>query len=193
MKHKMTLGPCELCPDCDGHRRVVCLCVPRNVDDEAEMVGAVGCPECCGDGDHWCPTCMGNGAIPRKVACTCDENCDEPCSACNRPTVQAARAAYRMGRKDARRYMDKSLGAARTDTNTVDSLAAVLWSAARGATLPSRFDDLSDKQQTKLRMVIREALTLMGDAVRRHLDEAPDEPVSIFDRQYEDPCALGHE
>ena len=77
MKHKMALGPCEVCPDCDGHKRVVCSCVPRNVDDVAEMVGAVGCPECDGDGDHWCPTCMGVGAVPRKIACTCDENCDE--------------------------------------------------------------------------------------------------------------------
>lgn len=31
MKHKMTLGPCEVCPDCDGHKRVVCSCAPRNV------------------------------------------------------------------------------------------------------------------------------------------------------------------
>lgn len=180
MKHKMTLGPAQICPDCDGHCRVICDCVPRDpcVPVE-ELVGDVGCPECDGDGDHWCPTCHGNGAILRQFACTCDENCDEPCKACNRPTAQAARTAYRMGRKDARRYVDRSLGEANADSGTVDSLAELLWSVARGAALPSQFEDLAEKQQTKLRMVVRRALTLMGDAVRRHLDECPDEPVSF--------------
>jgi len=118
MKHKMTLGPCEVCPDCDGHKRVVCSCVPRNVDNVAEMVGAVGCPECGGDGDHWCPTCMGNGAIPRKVACTCDENCDEPCRACNRPTVLAARVTPEMRAAVLAELRERTLDAAHTTKGT---------------------------------------------------------------------------
>jgi len=204
MKHKMTLGPCEVCPDCDGHKRVVCSCVPRNVDDVAEMVGAVGCPECDGDGDHWCPMCMGNGAVPRKIACICDENCDEPCRACNRPTVQAARTAYRMGRKDARRYAARSTGEAHVDSQTVERIAALIWTATRRAALPSQYDDLCDREQTKLRMVAQEALSAVGAALLRALDEAPEEPVhiesiaraaemSIFDVEHDDPCALGHE
>ena len=84
-----------------------------------------------------------------------------------------------MGRKDARRYMDRSFGEARTDSATVDALASMLWTAARGATLPSQFDDLADKQQTKLRIVVREVLTKVVEAARRHLDECPDEPVSF--------------
>lgn len=84
-----------------------------------------------------------------------------------------------MGRKDARRYMDSSFGKARTDSATVDALAALLWTAARGATLPSQFEDLEDKQQTKLRMVVREVMTRIVEAARRHLDTCPDEPVSF--------------
>jgi len=180
MKHKKEIGPAQICPECDGHCRVICGCVPRDPCLPAEeLVGAVGCPECDGDGDHWCPTCNGNGAILRQFACTCDENCDEPCQACNRPTVQAARTAYRMGRKDARRYVDRSLGEANVDSGTVDGLAELLWSVARGATLPSQFEDLAEKQQTKLRMVVRRALALIGDAVKRHLDECPSEPISF--------------
>jgi len=109
-----------------------------------------------------------------------------------------------MGRKDARRYMDRSFGEARTDSITVDALASMLWTAARGATLPSQFEDLADKQQTKLRIVVREVLTRVVAAARRYLDECPDEPISveavaraaemsIFDVEHEDPCALGHE
>lgn len=181
MKHKMTLGPAQICPECDGNCRVICECVPRDPHlPVEEMVGEVGCPACDGDGDHWCPTCMGNGAIPRKYACTCDENCDDPCKACKkRPTVQAARTAYRMGRQDARRHMDRSFGEARTDSVTVDALASMLWTAARGATLPLQFEDLADKQQTKLRIVVRETMTRIVGAARRHLDECPDEPVSF--------------
>ena len=84
-----------------------------------------------------------------------------------------------MGRKDARRYVDRSLGEANVDSGTVDSIAELLWSVARGAALPSQFADLAERQQTKLRMVVRLALALMGEAVRRHLDECPDEPVSF--------------
>lgn len=205
MKHKRTLGSAQICPDCDGHKRVICECVPSDPCLPVEgLVGEVGCPACDGDGDHWCPACMGNGAILRKPECTCDEHCDEPCQACNRPTVQAARTAYHMGRKDARRYMDRSFGEVRTDSITVDALASMLWAAARGATLPSQFEDLADKQQTKLRMVVREGLSRIVEAARRHIDECPDEPVnieaiaraaemSIFEFEYEDPCALGHE
>lgn len=180
MKHKMTFGPAQICPECDGHGRVICECVPRDPClPVEEMVGEVGCPECDGDGDHWCPVCMGNGAILRQHACTCDEYCDEPCKACNRPTIQAARAAYRMGRKDARRYMDRSFGEVGTDSATIDAIASMLWTAARGATLPSSFEDLADKQQTKLRIVVREAMTRIIEAAQRHLDECPDEPASF--------------
>ncbi|MFQ5340000.1 MAG: hypothetical protein ACE5F6_00480 [Anaerolineae bacterium] len=179
MKHKMTLGPAQICPECDGHYRVICECVPRDPHlPVEEMVGEVGCPECDGDGDHWCPVCMGNGAI-RNPVCTCDENCDEPCKLCNRPTVQAARTAYHMGRKDARRYMDRSFGEACTDSATVGALASMLWTASRGATLPSQFDDLADKQQAKLHMVVREAMARIVEAARRRLDKYPDEPVNF--------------
>lgn len=84
-----------------------------------------------------------------------------------------------MGRADARRYMDRSFGEASADSATVDALASMLWTAARGATLPSQFEDLGDRQQTKLRMVVREVMTRIVDAARRHLDECPDEPVSF--------------
>lgn len=177
MKHKMTLGPCEVCPDCDGHKRVVCSCVPRNVDDVAEMVGAVGCPECDGDGDHWCPTCMGNGAVPRKIACTCDENCDEPCRACNRPTVQAARTAYRMGRKDARRYAARSTGEAHVDSQMVERIAKMIWSLNNGGFIV--YEDIGKTCQIKMRMIAQETLSTVGTALLRALDEAPEEPVNI--------------
>jgi hypothetical protein len=75
--------------------------------------------------------------------------------------------------------MNRSFGEARTDIATVDALASMLWSAARGATLPSQFEDLGDRQQTKLRMVVREVMTQIVEAVRRHLDECPDEPASF--------------
>ena len=141
-------------------------------------MGEVGCPECDGDGDYWCPTCMGNGAVLRKPACTCDENCDEPCRACNRPTVQAARTAYRMGRKDARRYMDRSFGEARTDSATVDAMASLLWSAY-GDDEQDPFEVIGEHRKTKLRLVVREAMSRIVEAARRHLDECPDEPVSF--------------
>ena len=179
MKHKMTLGPAQICPECNGHKRVVCNCVPHDADDVAEMVGAVGCPSCAGDGDHWCPTCMGNGAIPRKRACTCDENCDDPCRACNRPIVQAAMAAYRMGRKDARRYAARSTSESHVDSQTVERIATLIWTATRGATLPSQYGDLCDREQARLRMVAQKALSAVGEALLRALDEAPEEPVNI--------------
>ena len=179
MKHKMTLGPCKVCPDCGGHARVVCACVPRNVLDVAEMIGDVGCPDCDGDGDHWCPNCCGTGAVPRNFMCTCDENCDEPCKACNRPTVQAARAGYRMGRKDARRYAARSTGEAHVDSQTVERIATLIWTMTRRATLPSQYDDLCDREKIKLRMVAQEALSAVGAALLRALDKAPEEPVSI--------------
>lgn len=203
MKHKMTLGPAQICPDCDGHKRVICECVPRDPHFPVEeMVGAVGCPACNGDGDHWCPTCMGNGAIPRKTQCTCDENCDDPCPACNRPTVRSARTAYRMGRKDARRYVSRSVGEAHVDSQTVERFARMLWSTEHGDS--TLFEDLGSRMQVKYRMIVQEMLSTVGAAVLRHLDEAPDEPVcieaiaraaemSIFDLEHEDPCALGYE
>jgi anti-sigma regulatory factor (Ser/Thr protein kinase) len=75
--------------------------------------------------------------------------------------------------------MDRSFGESRTDSATVDTLASMLWSAARGATRPSQFADLCDREQTKLRMAVREAMTWIVDAARRHLDECPSEPVSF--------------
>lgn len=204
MKHPMTLGSCEICPDCDGHKRVICECVTRDPSAPVEeLVGAVGCPSCDGDGDHWCPTCMGNGAVPRDWQCACDEHCDDPpCPACNAPTVQAARTAYRMGRKDARRYVSQSVGAAHTDSQTVKRLAAMAHSIAEGDAI--LFEDLSKTNQTKLKMMVQEMLSAIGAAVLRHLDAAPKDPVSfeaianaaevsIFDSKHEDPCALGHE
>jgi len=177
MKHPMTLGYAQICPECDGHKRVICDCVPHDVDDVAEMVGAVGCPSCDGDGDHWCPACMGNGAIPRKPSCTCDENCDEPCQLCNRPTVRAARTAYRLGRKDARRYIVRVIGGAHTDSQTVDRFAKMIWSLNGGDNVV--FEDLSQTCQTKMKMIAQEMLSTIGAAVTRGLDKAPDEPVNI--------------
>jgi len=109
-----------------------------------------------------------------------------------------------MGRKDARRYAARSTGEAHVDSQTVERIAALIWTATRQATLPSQYDDLCDRERTKLRIVAQEALSAVGAALLRALDEAPDEPVnieaiaraaemSIFDVEYEDPCALGHE
>ena len=203
MLHPMTLGPCEICPGCDGHKRVVCECVTRDPCAPVEdLVGVVGCPACDGDGDHWCPTCMGNGAVTRKLSCTCDDHCDDPCSLCNRPTVKAVRTAYRMGRKDARRYVSRSVGEAHVDSATVERFARILWSTEHGCS--TLFEDLGSRMQTKYRMIVQEMLSTIGAVVLRHLDESCDEPVnieaiaraaemSIFDIEHEDPCALGHE
>lgn len=204
MQHKMTLGAAQICPECGGHKRVVCECVTRDANAPVEeLIGAVGCPSCEGDGDHWCSICMGNGAVPRPQPCTCDENCDDPCPNCHRPTVQAAKTAYSMGRKDARRYASQSVGAAHTDTQTIERFAAMAHSIAEGDdAIP--FENLSKTNQTKLKMLVQEMLSAIGAAVLRHLDAAPKDPVSfeaianaaevsIFDGKHEDPCVLGHE
>ena len=57
----------SLCPQCQGHSRQICDCVPRNVDTVDEMVGQVGCVMCHGDGDIPCPNCDGRGAILEVV------------------------------------------------------------------------------------------------------------------------------
>ena len=67
-RYKKTLGPCVICPDCGGNKRVICDCVTRDPSAPVEeLVGAVGCPVCAGDGDHWCPTCGGDGAVLRVL------------------------------------------------------------------------------------------------------------------------------
>lgn len=178
MKHPVTIGYAQICPECDGNKRVICECVPRDPClPVEELVGEVGCPSCDGDGDHWCPTCAGNGAIPRKRMCTCDENCDEPCPACNRPTVVAARTAYRMGRKDAHGFVERSVGEAHVDSLAVERFARMLWSTEHGDS--TLFEDLGERMQRKYKMIVQEMLFTVGAAVLRHLDEAPDEPVSF--------------
>ena len=52
-----------VCTACGGHARVVCDCVPHNVPVE-EMVGALDCEICLGDGDTWCAACGGTGVWP---------------------------------------------------------------------------------------------------------------------------------
>lgn len=179
MRHKMTRGPCEVCPDCDGHKRVICSCVPGacEITDVDELVGAVGCPECDGDGDHWCPTCCGTGAIPCRDACTCNENCGDPCPVCNRPVVQAARAAYRMGRKDARRYAAQSIGEAHVDSQTVERFAQMLLSTEHGDS--TMFEDLKHRMQIKYKIIVQEMLSTVGAALLRSLDEAASDPVDF--------------
>jgi len=53
----------EICPDCGGHGRLPCPCMPEKYEDVAELIGKPNCGNCWGDGDALCQRCFGRGAI----------------------------------------------------------------------------------------------------------------------------------
>lgn len=89
-----------------------------------------------------------------------------------------AKCAYRMGRKDALRYAKRSTGDAHVDSNTVDLVASLIWVAVRGDEADP-FVELDFYQQARLQAVARMALTSVGRAMIRALEEAPPDPVSF--------------
>lgn len=52
-----------ICPNCGGHGRLPCPCLPEKYEDVAELVGKPNCGNCWGDGDALCPRCFGRGAV----------------------------------------------------------------------------------------------------------------------------------
>ena len=90
----------------------------------------------------------------------------------------AVRCAYRMGRKDTRRYAENSIAKLHTDVATVERIASLMWSCNDGLEREP-FEVLGKTRQTKYKVVAQEAMHSVFDSMIRHIDNVPVEPVDI--------------
>lgn len=131
-----------------------------------------------------------NGSCPR-CGIGDDTNGDGNCHVCGRLTdeqldrrfpsnlsrIAVSKLAYKLGRKDGRRYAQMAMGNLHVYRPQVDQVASTIWSATRGEEADP-FEVLGEHLKIKCRMAAQEAIACAGKFILDRMDSAPEDPVN---------------